>query len=108
MVEAARLERQTNLAQEEYMLLFRQALVGPGSDCPIWLPEDDGCAFPARIFHVEGQFWLERLTDQLDVAVDGHHLSLRELVPLAVGQPIVIGSSRLQVCDPEQDLRKTL
>src|SRR5262249_28107175 len=81
-IEAARLERLSNLPNEEYVLLFRQALAGPGADCAIRISAEDGVASVARIFHAGDHFWIERLTDQVAVLVDGHTLGRRELAPL--------------------------
>jgi hypothetical protein len=105
-IEAARLERISNLNCEQYVLLFRQLVLGPGADCPIRLPADETVGRGARVFHAGGHFWLERLTDQLPIAIDGHELGRLELAPLNVNQAIQLGDTRFAVCEPEQDLRR--
>jgi hypothetical protein len=81
-------------------------ILGSGMQCPIRLPVDDGIASVARVFHAGGHFWLERLTDQVSVAIDDHELGRRELVPLKVSQTIQLGSTRLEVQESEQDLSR--
>ena len=105
-VEAAHLERLSNLPNEEYVLLFRQALIGPGADCTIRIPANDDIATVARIFHAGDHFWIQRLTDQLTILVDGHILGSRELAPVSVDQSIQLGSTRMAVREPEQDLSR--
>jgi len=118
-LDAVRLCRDDNLP-EEYVLLFRQAVLGPeGGEVPtLGLPFDDGDDAPARVFHDGCRFWLERLSSRVAVRViDPHHvagerpgqtdppgrvgmdwdLPLRELFPLRPGQFVHVGRNQLRV-----------
>jgi hypothetical protein len=86
-VDAIRVRRRNNLPEEEYVLLFRQALIGSSHRCPIEVP---GLA-NARILHIGRCFWLENLGEPSTIRVEEQPLPPRELVALAPGMPLRFG-----------------
>ncbi len=104
-LDSARVRRMNNLVEEEYVLLCRQAILGPRDSAAVTLCYDDGADDVARILHAAGGFWFERLSDAQPVRVDEYEPVLRELVPLKPGMTLCLGRNRLEVREGEQDLR---
>jgi hypothetical protein len=95
------LGRIDRLAQrEQYVLVFRSATVGgsPATD-PICLDESGLGPAHARILHLGGVFFLEALTDDGQMAIDGRPLAAHELAPLAPGARMSLGRTPAQFVD---------
>jgi len=93
-IDAVCLRRLKNLeGLEDYVLLGRQALVGPSEDThPVTLPDERSVA--ARFLYARRTFWLENLSNDPDlVRVDGNPLAPRELIPLTRDVALTFGST---------------
>jgi hypothetical protein len=96
-INAVRLDRRENLAdQERYVLLFREILLGGSrSSCGIALPNRSGQAV-ARLLHAGRCFWIERLGERGTLSINDQDLLPRELVPLAVGARLNLDGVRCE------------
>ena len=111
-IDALKIRRKNNLPQEEYAVVFRQALIGPSQRYPIDVPE----SAKARLLYMGRCFWLENLAEcerclncqrenpvrnkfcegcgeklAGSVQVQGESVPARELVPLTPGMVLQFG-----------------
>lgn len=94
-IDSLRLKRCNNLAgQEEYVGVFRQALIGSSVDrCAISIPSPGIPPVAARLVWIGRTFWLESLSDDDVISVDGVPALRRHLVPLSIGARLSFGST---------------
>lgn len=95
-INAIRLERENNLPDECYVLLYREALIGGSPLHSAVVLDRGGPTSQARIMHIDRSFWLEPLQDNVPVSVDGASVAVRTLVPLSPGMQIQIGDSSIK------------
>ena len=72
--------------------IFTDAAFGTSRSNPIVLEWTELAEIQGRFHHYRGCFWLENLAENGVVRVDSHSLHPGEIVPLATGQQIVLGS----------------
>ena len=107
-LDALRMQRVDNLPEEEYVMLFRQVAFGSagGAGSVLELPFPVGEHPPARVFHADDYFYLERLSSRVPVRVSSpgadEQLPERQPMLLRIGQTIEIGENRLRVGPCEQ------
>lgn len=90
-IDAVRLTRVNRSdVDEEYVLLYREAPIGGSpSSCAVVFGSMTGPPV-ARLFHLGRSFWLECLRGATAVRVDGRDLAVRDVVPLALGQKLMV------------------
>ena len=88
--------------REEYVLVFRAATLGGTPLDAIYLRGSGLAAAHARIFHLGGGFWLERLTPEAEICVDETPIGLFEIVPLAPTIHIAFGRTDATFCEFNQ------
>lgn len=103
-IDAVRLQRVNNLAdREEYVCLYRQALIGASHDrCAVTLSDSESPAVAARIVYIGRTFWLESLCESDTVSMNDCPLKRLQLAPLSVGAKIAIGGTTFRFEMAEQ------
>ncbi len=102
-ISTAKLIRVTNVTEESYVLLFREALIGSAIDlCPIVVGDFNDLETPARIFHVKNCFWLETFVGQGFIRVNDRPIENPELVPLAPEDRLQFGETLVTFRDARQ------
>ena len=95
-IDAVRLERETNLKdQESYILLYREALIGSSVHSASILVESESSRPFARILHIDRRFWLERIQPSGTIRLNDTELKLHDIVPLEFGNTILAGQEKL-------------
>ncbi|MBP60006.1 MAG: hypothetical protein CMJ62_00650 [Planctomycetaceae bacterium] len=88
-LDAVRFDRVENLAAEEsYVLLLREALIGGSPNTASIVLGDSNPAVKARILHLDRSFWLEPLSPTQLPSIDGEELPLRSLTRLSPGMEL--------------------
>ena len=96
-IETVRLQRQGNLEEEEYLLMYRQALIGSSqSSCPICLDDDSVAPVAARLLWLDRSFWLQNLGEADRVQIDGQSIEPGETVALQTGMRLRFGQTIVQ------------
>ncbi|MDI1337981.1 MAG: hypothetical protein PSU94_17505 [Lacunisphaera sp.] len=72
--------------------IFTDAAFGTSRSNPIVLEWTELAEIQGRFHHYRGCFWLENLAENGVVRVDSHSLHPGEIVPLATGQHVALGS----------------
>ncbi|MGH7202164.1 MAG: FHA domain-containing protein, partial [Planctomycetaceae bacterium] len=98
-IDALRLRRMGNLPEEQYVLLFRQALIGSSGDAPLCLDDPSIARLHARLVHLDDRFWLEHIATGGTTMVNDHRLGLREIVPLSAGMTLRFGDFAFRFTD---------
>ncbi len=90
-IEAARIRRLNNLPDEEYVFLYRHAMIGRSAkDSTIVLPHLPGSlAGDLRLLYAGRMFWLHS-GGRANIVVDGERVTGACLIPLRFGQVIEI------------------
>jgi len=95
-IEAARLRRLNNLADEEYVFLYRHAGIGKSAkDHAIALP-GLAAASDIRLLYAGRMFWLHS-GGRTPLTLDSEMITGACLVPLAIGQSFGIGGTTMRV-----------
>ena len=93
-IEAVRLQRRGNLEEEQYVLMFRQTLIGSSqSSCPICLDDRSLAPVAARLLWLDRSFWLQNLGDAKSVQVDGQSIEPGETIALQTGMRLRFGKT---------------
>jgi FHA domain len=91
-IDAALLRRRQTLADDEdYLLLFRHALIGSADSSAVQLEGPQMRRRHARLMHLDGCFWIEDLTADDLTFINGIPLPPRTLAPLADGAVLTFG-----------------
>jgi len=101
-IDAVRVKRVNNLTEEEYIALFRQALIGNSNEAPIFLDDPTVERRHARIFHLADGFWLEHLAPHGTTLVNRQQITQRELVPLVPGTELQFGETKMTFTECQQ------
>ena len=104
-LDAIRVDRVENLADEEnYVVLAREALIGGSPNTAAITLSDGDPKVRARLLHLDRTFWLENLTSDHLIQVDGETIPLKTLVPLSPGMQIKFGGDTATFDRPSQFL----
>ena len=95
-VNCVRVRRVENCEEHEYLLLFRQALIGNNRDNPIHVPVDGVDRFHAHLLCYDGELFLRKASESVEVKIGGHELGPDELAPLTPGTEITLGPAMLR------------
>ena len=96
-IEAVRLQRQGNLEEEQYVLMYRQTLIGSSqSSCPICLDDRKLPPVAAQLLWMDRSFWLQNLGDAESVQVDGQAIEPGETIALQTGMRLQFGQTTVQ------------
>jgi hypothetical protein len=96
-IEAVRLQRLNNLADEEYVALYRHATIGRSpKDHPIALRGLGHPSAEVRLLYAGRMFWIHS-AGRVPLAVDGRAIEGACLVPLAFGCELAIDGTRVVV-----------
>jgi pSer/pThr/pTyr-binding forkhead associated (FHA) protein len=96
-IDAALLcRRKTLVGEEDYLLLFRRAVIGSAASAAIRLHGPSVARSHARLLHLDGCFWLENLAAESRTLVNGSALPPQTLFPLADGSVLTFGDQTLQ------------
>lgn len=102
-IDAVRIRRRSNLPQEEYLLLFREALIRAAQEAPVVSVGGTTVERGAvRLRHIGQSFWIEPMSGPTPVRIDGQIIAPRELVPLSPGMMIAIGDEVIRFDRAEQ------
>lgn len=102
-IDALRLQRVNNLPEEEYVVVFCQAVIGSAGDVAIRIAQPSVEHRHARVLAIGDSFWLENIGPARSVRLGDRPLEKRELVPLQEGAAIGIGDVTIAV-EPFQQL----
>lgn len=93
-LDAIRIERDNNLNKEKYVVICQQANIGSSNTkCAIVVNGIPKVA--ARLLYIDRGFWLNKITGNWDVSVDGHTLNNNEMVPLSPDYEIIIDGVKM-------------
>ena len=96
-LEACRLQRRDNLEKEEYVLIYRQALIGSSeSSCPICLDDESLPLVAAQLTYLGRSFWLQNLGAPESVQVEGRMIEPSEVIPLEEGMKLQFGKTMVR------------
>ena len=96
-IEAVRLQRRGNLEEEQYVLMFRETLIGSSqSSCPICLDDRSLAPVAARLLWLDRSFWLENLGDAESVQVNGQSIDPGETIALQTGMRLRFGKTTVK------------
>lgn len=94
----ARIDRLNNLAGEEaYILMIESVTIGSDPNNGIVLLDAGVSAFHARIFHKDGEFFIQAVGDDSSVVVNDSPLKQNEVCPLGKNMEFSIGKFTLGV-----------
>lgn len=94
----ARIDRLNNLAGEEaYILMIESVTIGSDPNNGIVLLDAGVSAFHARIFHKDGEFFIQAVGDDSSVVVNDSPLKQNEVCPLGKDMEFSIGKFTLGV-----------
>jgi len=94
-IDGCRIRRLNNLNEENYLLCYRQLLIGSGSACLVRIQEPGIAPIHARILYIGNSFWLENLDAPETLIVNQHQLPPYHLVPLHNGMRLKIGETSM-------------
>ena len=93
-MEAVRLQRRQNLEEEQYILLYRKALIGNSiSRSPIFIDDGELSAVSAQVVYLDRSFWLQNLGDRGPLQVEDQVLEPGEIIPLQEGMKLQFGQT---------------
>ena len=96
-IEAVRLRRRGNLEEEQYVLMFRETLIGSSqASCPICLDDDSLAPVAARLLWLDRSFWLQNLGTPENVQVNGRPVGAGEIIPLREGMKLQFGKTTVR------------
>lgn len=100
------IERVDNLpGKETYLVIFRWANIGGGADCDVKLPGAGATRARIRIAWLDGQFWIENLSENSPLSVDGVDMACGLTCPLWPGAAIELGGQTIEFADFAQKTR---
>ncbi len=100
-VSSLALERKTTLGEddpagtESYLIVYRRILIGSEAGCALRIEQDGILPVHAALVTARGCFYLEALSREGSVEVNGYKLNPAELMPLAAGDRIRVGDREM-------------
>ncbi|MCH8830234.1 MAG: FHA domain-containing protein, partial [Planctomycetes bacterium] len=101
-IDALHLKRVNNLTEEEYLVVYRQAIIGSSNRATIHLAGDSVEKRHARLHCLDDGFWIENLGAPGSMTVDQQAMQTRELAPLSPGVEFSLGEETIVVKPLEQ------
>ena len=96
-MEAVRLRRRSNLETEQYVLLYRKALIGNSLySSPICIDDGRLSNSAAQLFYLDRSFWLQNLGPTENVQVDRRPIGPGETIPLREGMELLFGETTVR------------
>ena len=96
-MEAVRLRRRGNLEEEQYVLLYRKALIGSSeSSSPICIDDSRLSSVAAQLVYLERSFWLQNLGVPESIQVNGRAINRGEMIPLKEGMELQFGETTVR------------
>ena len=96
-MEAVRLRRRGNLEEEQYVLLYRKALIGSSeSSSPICIDDSRLSSQAAQLVYLERSFWLQNLGVPESIQVNGRAINRGEMIPLKEGMELQFGETTVR------------
>jgi hypothetical protein len=94
-LDACLIRRINNLTEEEYLLCFRQVLIGSSSHCLLRLYDPEVASIHARLLFIGQRFLFENLQRADTARINGEPLSAHRLVALENGMKLSLGGTDL-------------